>query len=858
MFSRIGSFAARYRWPLLAAWVVAAILVTALAPNIDAVAVNDQRAFLSKDAPSLDAIAEMKRLFPGRVFASSAVVVFDAGGSGRVAAAENLAFIREVSAWASGDEAPPVIERVLSPAGDDEQTAQALRSADGQVALMVVNFNTIGTEEATHLALVDIEERLRQAPAGLETYVTGDAAIISAYDQATRESLDSTTWITIALVVLILLAVYRSPVSPLVPLTTITLAYLISRGAIAFLADGLITISGYTHIFLIVVLFGAGTDYCLFLISRFREEMTSAPAAHPAVQRTIRTVGETIASSAGTVVVGLSTMALAELGLFNTTGPSVAVGVVIALAAGLTLTPALLAILGARSFWPRRPHTLGQGHFWKWWARGVTARPKTALVVTLVVLLPLAIYGRGQNRDFDLLGDLPDEVPAHRGFDVLAEHMGPGVMLPVNVLVEAESFTSPAGLRHLAETEAQVANLSAVREVRGLTGSLADRGTLFVSGQLADRVQEVESARDALDLEGALDPASLQRAAGGLLDLFAYLQQLGREYPEVQQDADYLRAMGALATIGQAAGVSPVQLLSPGRTASPSSGGTTATPLSMGTVSPQLLRPAVSDLAAGLQGLRQDFSERPDALMLPGIYLESNEELRRLKEGYVSADGRGARLQVILDAAPYSPEALETVEDLRQLGAVEGSSAVVADLRDASARDMVRAIVWVLAGILLVLVLLLRSLVAPLYLILTILVSYGATLGIVRLVFSDLLGGAGITWWVPIFMFVMLVALGMDYNIFLMGRVKEEVAGAGDRRGTEVAVARTGGIITSAGIIMAGTFGAMMASSILGLVQLGFAVAVGVLLDTFVVRTALVPALVVLLGRWSWWPRRRR
>jgi RND superfamily putative drug exporter len=148
--------------------------------------------------------------------------------------------------------------------------------------------------------------------------------------------------------------------------------------------------------------------------------------------------------------------------------------------------------------------------------------------------------------------------------------------------------------------------------------------------------------------------------------------------------------------------------------------------------------------------------------------------------------------------------------------------------------------------------------VAPLYLIFTILVSYGATLGIVRVVFSDLLHKPGVTWWVPIFMFVMLVALGMDYNIFLMGRVKEEVAKSGDREGIRTAVAKTGGIITSAGIIMAGTFAAMMSGSILGLQQIGFAVAVGVLLDTFVVRTALVPAIAVLLGRWSWWPRRPR
>jgi RND superfamily putative drug exporter len=218
---------------------------------------------------------------------------------------------------------------------------------------------------------------------------------------------------------------------------------------------------------------------------------------------------------------------------------------------------------------------------------------------------------------------------------------------------------------------------------------------------------------------------------------------------------------------------------------------------------------------------------------------------------------------VTLDSGPYGPEALGTVATIRRTlsengftGAVEGNSAVLLDLRDSSNRDMTRIIIFALGGIFVVLLLLLRALVAPIYLILTILLSYTATLGVVRLLFVDILGAAGVTWWVPMFMFVMLVALGMDYNIFLIGRVKEEVARTGTRAGTRLALARTGGIITSAGIIMAGTFASMMSASLLGLLQIGFAVAFGVLLDTFVVRTTLVPAIIVLLGRWSWWPRR--
>lgn len=869
MFARLGRLATRYRWPLVIGWVAVAAIVTLVAPSIDKVAVNDQRAFLPSSAPSLDAMNTVKRYFPDRVAPSSSVLVIDAGKGNRADADPTKRFIADTTAWLQGPDKPQVIDQMLSPTGADEQTAKALISPDGQVGLIVVRFSKEGTEGVTKQAIVAIHDRLTTAPAGVSATITGDAAIIGAYDEATRKSMASTTWITILLVIIILLVVYRSPVSPVIPLLTISLAYLISRGVVALLADSVMTVSGYTNIFLIVVLFGAGTDYCLFLISRFREESADTHETGAAIERTVRTVGQTIASSAGTVVVGLSTMALAELGLFNTTGPSVAVGVVIALLAGLTFTPALLSILGDRTFWPRKARHIDEGRFWHAWAGWTTARPLIPLVGTLMVLVPLAVYGQGQTRDFDLLQDLPTTMDAHRGFDTLAAHLGPGTMQPLTLVVtDPKGFGTADGLTRMEQIQARVQAVAQVDMVSSFTGSLQERQTLSVDKQLSDQIKGVRNGITQLQIALLLrskgynstsagtqpDSLVIQQAAAGLLDLFSYLQQLGREYPKAQTDPGYQQAMKALAGLAQAAGVTP--------------GATPGAGAAVGPVDPELLAALAAGLervAAGLEELRKSFSAQPDALMLPATYLATNEGLRALKVSYLSPDATAARFQVVLKLGPYAPQALNAVGLLRAAvnqdgatGVVEGSSAIVADLRASSNRDMVRVVIWVLAGVFVVLMLLLRALVAPLYLILTILLSYGATLGIVRVVFQNILGTSGVTWWVPIFMFVMLVALGMDYNIFLMGRVKEEVATRGNREGIRTAVARTGGIITSAGIIMAGTFGAMMSASILGLVQVGFAVAVGILLDTFVVRTALVPAIAVLLGRWSWWPRKQQ
>jgi putative drug exporter of the RND superfamily len=850
MFSRLGSFAVRFRWFIIAGWFLVAIVLTVVAPNINDVAVSDQRAFLPASAPSLDANAVVKKYFPDRVSPSSAVVVVDAGPGNQADQGAAADFVNALTAWLTGPDKPAGVDRVVSPALGDEQTKAGLTSPDKQVALVLTRFAAVGTEQQTKDAIAAINDRLKQAPAGVKVSLTGDGPILAAYNNESKSSVDSTTWITIVLVVVILLIIYRSPVSPIIPLATIGLAYVISRAVVALLGSGPLTVSMYTNVFLIVVLFGAGTDYCLFLISRFREEMADVSSAVPAIKTTVRTIGETIASSAGTVIVGLAMMAFAELGLYNTTGPAIAIGVAIALLAGLTFTPALLAVLGHYAFWPRKPRHIGERGLWHVWAGKVIGRPIVALLVPIVVLVPLAIYGTGLARDFDLLGDLPKSEETRKGFDVLAAHFGPGKMQPLNVVaVDQARFDTPQGLAGVEKLQALLQAVPHVTSVRSFTGSLPDKKTLSVADQLAT---EAKAVRDGMaQLQAGLSSnggsgQELQTAAAGLTGIYGYLVQLAESYPETTGDPGYQKAVAALSQLATVA----------------SSFQSAADAAPRAAVAEQAFV-QLQALAEGLDSLEQTFAARPDAILLPELYLKSNEGLKALRDAYISTDGTAARLQVILDAGPYSPEAIDTTQAIRAAlsaagfqAAVEGDSAVLLDLQEASNRDMTRAMIYVLGGVFVVLLLLLRALVSPIYLILTILLSYGATLGVVRLLFVDILGAAGIVWWVPMFMFVMLVALGMDYNIFLIGRVKEEVAVNGTRVGTRHALARTGGIITSAGIIMAGTFASMMSASLLGLLQIGFAVAFGVLLDTFVVRTTLVPAIIVLLGRWSWWPRR--
>jgi len=238
---------------------------------------------------------------------------------------------------------------------------------------------------------------------------------------------------------------------------------------------------------------------------------------------------------------------------------------------------------------------------------------------------------------------------------------------------------------------------------------------------------------------------------------------------------------------------------------------------------------------------------------------------------YLSTDGEVTQLRVVLSEDPYGNEAIEVIPNLRRVLEREtaaygtgariltgGLTAAYADIRETISEDFWRVAAITVAGILVVLIVLLRALIAPLYLVATVLLSWMASLGLAALLFQGILGHSGVSYFLSLIVFVLLVALGSDYNIFLMSRVREESDRVGVHDGIRIASARTGSVITSAGVILAGTFAAMAVAPLRMMLQIGVTVALGVLIDTFVVRSMLVPAITALFGKWAWWPWHRR
>jgi len=635
-----------------------------------------------------------------------------------------------------------------------------------QAVLTMIRLNGTYLSQKSRVAVDSTLEWLKKErpapPAGLELAETGSAVVGRDTNTAAKESITNTTNSTIALVVLILLIVYRSPLLAMIPLITIALSAFVSLHLIALLTwvPGLgFKVINITRVFVVVVLFGAGTDYCLFLIARYSEELRRGRSGPDALCEAINQVGAALVASAGTVIVGLGMLYFSSFAKVKYTGPTIALSLGVALFAALTLAPALLALLRGAIFWPfHAPHRSGRAAgelaspdalpstaFWVRVADLVVSYPVAILSVCLLVLAPLAMVGARTRSNHNQLSDLDPDRVSVIGANAVKRYFSVGELSPAIALIDdpALDFRSPRGREAVAEISRRLQAIDGVADIRSLTQPLGgDRAT----------------------------------GSGG-----GFLNRLAGQAISSAVESRYVST-----------------------------------------------RPA--------RGLDYNHITRIDVVFKTDPF--SGPSLEALD-----------RVHAVLRAAASPGEPLEGAATI----GIAGSTSAVHDLKQVTTSDEHRMYFLVTLGVYAILVVLLRRPGICLYLIATVVLGYLASLGLTDLLFRALHHGtepwAGLDWTVAFFLFVILVAVGEDYNILLMARVIEEERTHGTTEGTRRAVARTGGIISSCGLIMAGTFGSMLTGSLTSLRELGFALGLGILLDTFLVRPILVPAFVILVER---------
>ncbi len=794
MFHTFGRWVRR-AWPLfLAVWGLLLLGTWLAAPPWDEVAQDKEFAFLPANSPSRVAEEFFARAFPEDRLASNIVLVMHrpGGESGHLDA--DRQFISDVLepslhqiAEAEGGlayeikpseeplfseegprPAPPprrsILARIRTP--NAPGVGALLVSPDGEALLVVVELTTeflAKTNWPTIERVEDLVRGLRQqgkVPRGLEIAMTGSAVIGRDHSRAEMQSVQATRAVTVILVVVLLIAIYRAPLLALIPLITVYVAVEVSLRLLAILGKAeLLTIFQGIQIFITILAYGAGVDYCLFLTARYREELDRGADPGDAVAAAVGGVGAALVASAATVMAGIGMMAFAQFGKFHEAGIVIPFSLFLVLCATLTFSPSLLRLAGRWAFWP---HPLGNAEraathpdeqligggrlrrFWDRVGRLLLRRPAAVWLVTVALMAPFAVLAglvRGRV-SYDFIGDLPPDAPSMAGTRVLLEHFPAGTIGPVSLLL--------------------------VDPHVDFSGEQGQELVRRIADYLRDRKEELELA----DIRTLTVPLGITKAAAHPFagsDLSKEIRQEAARRAALQH---YVTNLGERAKIGTRL-----------------------------------------DLILA----HSPFSRR------------SVEDLQRIEDTVRAALPADLRPDARLYAA--------------------GTTASVRDLAGVIQHDEARIEHLVLGGVLVILLLLLRRLVIPVYLLASVLFSYYVSLGVAFALFwlLDPHGFTGMDWKVGIFLFTILVAVGEDYNIFLMTRVDEESRRHGPLRGVTQALTRTGPIISSCGIIMAGTFAAFLAGSLAEMKQLGFALAFGVLLDTFVVRPILVPAFLVLL-----------
>ncbi|MEU5996983.1 MMPL family transporter [Streptomyces sp. NPDC047197] len=656
-------------WALLGLWIAVIALAGPFASKLADAQQDRIVDYLPASADSTQ-VAEIQDQLPGGE-ATELVLVYHRDGG--LTAADRETAARQVAG--------------IGQAHQLTGTPRAVPSKDGTTLMYPVVTTEPGHDEEARDALVDDVREAAHGEGGLSVDVGGAGALDTDAGKVYDSLGGPLLYTTAAVVALLLIVIYRSPLLWLVPLAVAGIADYLAMGVAYGLHEGFGTsVTGQSSGVMTILVFGAGTDYALLIVARYREELRRIERPYDAMVAALKGCGPAVLASSGTVAAGLLCLLAADLNSSRGMGPLGTVGVLCALAAMLTLLPALLVLLGRRVFWPLVP------------AFGSEPKQRRSL--------------------FSMMG-------------------------------------SSAGRRPLAV----------------LAGGAVLLGAL---------------ALGALNLPGAL-----------------------KQEDSFTKTPESVTAMETLAAAYPERGTQPITVMAPEDRA-------TAT-------------------LAEIKGTK-------------GV---DSAQKGRTAKGWTE-------ISVIATSAPESAGETATIEALRadlDGSYVGGSSAQQLDLKDTNERDRLIIVPLVLAAVLLILVALLRSLVAPLLLLAAVVAVWGASLGIAGLVFEPLMGFEGTDPGLGLLSFVFLVALGVDYGIFLMHRMREEsLAGAEPGAAALTALRTTGGVIASAGLVLAATFAVLTNMPLVQLVELGFVIAVGVLLDTFLVRTYLVTSASVALGRKVWWP----
>lgn len=983
---RLADVVVRWPWLVIGLWVAIAVALPLTMPSLNEMSQKHPLSILPSDAPSAVTARKMTEAFHESSSENLLLVVLT---NDRGLGPADEAVYRKLVADLRGDTRDVVMVQDFI---GTPPLRPVLTSKDNKSWVLPVGLaGELGTPRS-YAAFGRVSNVVKHNVAGtpLTANLTGPAATVADLTAAGDHDRLPIEIAIGVLVLAVLLLVYRNPVTMLLPLTAIGMSLLVAQCLVAGFSQ--LTgfgVSNQSIVFLSAMIAGAGTDYAVFLISRYHDYLRDGADFDDAVRRALISIGKVIAASAATVGVTFLGISFARMGVFSTVGASSAIGIGVAFLAAVTLLPAILVIAGPRGWVrPRRDLT---ARFWRRSGIRIVRRPTAHLVGSVLVLIALASCAALVRYNYDDRKVVPASAPSSIGYAALERHFPVNQSVPEYILIQSpHDLRTPKALADLEQMADRVSQLPDIARVSGITrptgvvpqefratyqaGAVGARlgGASDVINDHNDDLSKLVSGANTLaanlgDVRGQVSQmvASMQ----GLTDAFASMKtqyggeklvrevvtaaklvnsinalgnSMGVNFSAVRDmfawigpvlaalqnnpvcDADLscsdtrvqfqrlvgARGDGSLDQINELAG--QLQTFQDRQTLNASVDrlravltGFTRAMHSLGLDQPGGLQSGLTNLqqgadrfaggsrqlADGVEQLVDQVRQLGDGLgeasafllamkneaadpSMAGFNIPAQllhlEEFKKAAKMFISPDGRSVRYLVQTKLNPFGAEAMDQVNAITDAArsaqpntaladasiSMAGYPVTLRDTRNYYERDIRYIIVVTILVVLLTLMALLRAVVAPLYLVGSVIISYLSAVGIGVVVFQFLLG-QHLHWSVPPLAFVVLVAVGADYNMLFVSRMRDE-SPHGMRYGVIRTLTSTGGVITAAGLIFAASMFGLLFSSIGTVIQAGFVIGVGILLDTFLVRTVTVPAIATLVGAASWWPSRLR
>ncbi len=914
----------RLALPIVLLWLGLVVVLNMAVPQLEVVAKNHAVSQSPKDAPSLQAMKRVGQDFHEFNSDSSAMIVLE--GQQPLGDAAHRYYDTMVKRL---EQDTKHVEHVQDFWGDP-LTAAGSQSTDGKAAYVQVYLaGNMGETLATE-SIESVRKIVNSVPAppGVKAYVTGGAALIADQSHAGEKGVAKVTGITILVILVMLLFVYRSVVTTLIMLLTVFIELAAARGVVAFLGNyDIIGLSTFANNMLVLLAIAAGTDYAIFVMGRYHEARGNGEDREQAFYTMFHGTAHVVLGSGLTIAGAMYCLSFTRLPYFQSLGIPCAVGMLVAVIAALTLGPAILTV--GSFFGLLDPKRKMQTQGWRRIGTAVVRWPGPILAVAVGIALVGLLALPGYKTDYDNRRYLPQSVPANVGYAAAERHFSAARMNPELLLIETDhDMRNPADMLVIDKVAKSVFHLPGIGRVQAITRPLGKpiehtsipfqismnnttnvENSKYMHERMKDMLIQADAMNDTIH--------TMQRMYDIMSQVVATTHDMDRQTHEMVEITDHLRdqianfddffrpirsffywekhcfdipacwslrsifdALDGIDQITEKFGdltkdIDRLDMLMPQMLEQfPSMIATMQTMRtmmltmhsSMSSLYDQMDRMSVNSTA---MGQAFDASHNDDSFYIPPEVFDNPDFKRGLKM-FLSPDGKAVRFIISHDGDPATPEGVAHVEPIKATakeaikgtpleGAkiyLGGTAAMYKDMRDGSNIDLMIAGIAAATLIFSIMLIITRSIVAALVIVGTVLLSLGASFGLSVLVWQYILG-MRLHWMVLAMSVILLLAVGSDYNLLLISRFKEEIS-AGLRTGIIRAMAGSGSVVTSAGLVFAATMGSFVFSPMRVIGQVGTTIALGLLFDTLIVRSFMTPSIAALLGRWFWWPQHVR